>query len=81
MKKQSNPKCDPCEQRFEDNVHNIVKEVEGYTPHERREKEREVEEAFPAAHPAQPASHSAHHPAAEPASHPTSKMPHGHDKH
>lgn len=78
MKKQSHLKCDPCEQRFEDNVHDIVKEVEGYTPHERREKEREVEEAFPAAHPA---SHSAHHPAAESAPHSTPKMPHGHDKH
>ncbi len=47
-KEQENAKCDPCEQQFEENVHEIVNEVEGYTDKDRKKKEKEVEEAFTA---------------------------------
>lgn len=43
---QENAKCDPCEQQFEENVHEIVNEVEGYTQKDHNKKEKEVEEAF-----------------------------------
>lgn len=43
---QKNGKCDPCEERFEENVDEIVDEVEGYSDEDRRKKEKEVEEAF-----------------------------------
>lgn len=45
-KEQENTKCDPCEQQFEENVHGIVNEVEGYTDKDHRKKEKEVEDAF-----------------------------------
>ena len=47
-KEQENAKCDPCERKFEENVHELVNEVEGYTDKDRRNKEKEVEDAFAA---------------------------------
>lgn len=53
MKKESqNQKCDPCEQQFEQNVHELVHEVEGYTEKEHRRKEKEVEASFGTSQPA-----------------------------
>ena len=47
-KEQENAKCDPCERKFEENVHELVNEVEGYTDKDRRNKQKEVEDAFAA---------------------------------
>lgn len=40
------PKCDPCEERFERNIRNLVREGEASTPKVRKEKEQEVKGAF-----------------------------------
>lgn len=45
MKKQS-PKCDPCEERFEENIHEIVEQVEGHTCRDHEKKEKEMEKVF-----------------------------------
>lgn len=52
MKENMNTKCDPCEQKFEDGVKEIVDQVEGYTRKEHADKEKEVDAAFQAGHPA-----------------------------
>lgn len=38
--------CDPCEERFENGIREIVDEVEGYSPEEHVEKKEEVNAAF-----------------------------------
>lgn len=38
--------CDPCEERFENNIDSLVREGEAPTSQERRKKEEEVKEAF-----------------------------------
>lgn len=48
MKKDKNTKCDPCEQKFEEGVREIVDQVEGYTRKERADKQKEVAAAFTA---------------------------------
>lgn len=40
--------CDPCEERFEEGIREIVDEVEGYSPEEHVEKKEEVNAAFAA---------------------------------
>jgi len=45
--KRKDGKCDPCEQRFEEGIREIVNEVEGYSPEEHVEKKEEVNAAFP----------------------------------
>lgn len=46
MEENKNTKCDPCEQRFEEGIDQIVDQVEGYTREEHTDKEREVTTAF-----------------------------------
>lgn len=44
--KDRNETCDPCEERFEEGIREIVDEVEGYSPEEHVEKKEEVHAAF-----------------------------------
>lgn len=46
MEENKNTTCEPCEQSFERNIDQLVKEGEAPTAQERREKEQEVESAF-----------------------------------
>lgn len=39
-------RCNDCEQMFEDNIHDIVNEVDGYTHKDHRNKSEEVHEAY-----------------------------------
>lgn len=46
MKENKDTTCTPCEENFERNIDNLVKEGEAPTAEERRKKEQEVESAF-----------------------------------
>ena len=46
MKNENNQKCDPCEQKFENNVDKMVNDVEGYTSSDHKAREKEVDGAF-----------------------------------
>ncbi|MDE6862347.1 MAG: hypothetical protein K2J31_06390 [Alistipes sp.] len=39
-------RCNDCEQMFEDNIHGMVDEVDGYTHKDHRQKEKEVRDAY-----------------------------------
>ena len=46
MKENKNTACEPCEEKFERNIEELVREGEAPTAEERRRKEREIESAF-----------------------------------
>lgn len=46
MKENKNTACEPCEEKFERNIDELVREGEAPTAEERRRKEREIESAF-----------------------------------
>ncbi len=46
MKENKETTCTPCEENFERNIDEMVREGEAPTAKERREREQEVESAF-----------------------------------
>ena len=46
MKENKNTACEPCEQNFERNIDELVREGKAPTAKERERKEQEVESAF-----------------------------------
>lgn len=46
MEENNKTTCEPCEQNFERNIDNLVKEGEAPTAQERQEREKEIESAF-----------------------------------
>lgn len=46
MKENENTTCTPCEENFERNIDEMVREGKAPTADERRQKEQEIESAF-----------------------------------
>lgn len=46
MKENKNTTCEPCEENFERNIDEIVREGEAPSARERQQKEEEVKSAF-----------------------------------
>lgn len=46
MKENKNTTCEPCEENFERNIDEMVREGEAPSAQERRQKEEEVKSAF-----------------------------------